>query len=108
MRIGQALDTASGICADALKNTATDYFAINHRRIKSLPVLPFADTLGDSIMQPRSTIAAACVDLEGFEPSASSVRLKRAPNCATGPQQVGYSTPVFFHVSSKGDSAFPA
>ena len=25
------------------------------------------------------------VDLEGFEPSASSVRLKRAPNCATGP-----------------------
>jgi hypothetical protein len=36
-------------------------------------------------MQPRSTIAAAFVDLEGFEPSASSVRLKRAPNCATGP-----------------------
>jgi hypothetical protein len=25
------------------------------------------------------------VDLEGFEPSTSSVRLKRAPNCATGP-----------------------
>ncbi len=25
------------------------------------------------------------VDLEGFEPSASSVRLMRAPNCATGP-----------------------
>ena len=27
------------------------------------------------------------VDLEGFEPSTSSVRLKRAPNCATGPDQ---------------------
>jgi hypothetical protein len=27
------------------------------------------------------------VDLEGFEPSTSSVRLKRAPNCATGPCQ---------------------
>ena len=26
------------------------------------------------------------MDLEGFEPSTSSVRLKRAPNCATGPQ----------------------
>ena len=26
------------------------------------------------------------VDLEGFEPSASSVRLTRAPNCATGPK----------------------
>ena len=25
------------------------------------------------------------VDLAGFEPAASSVRLKRAPNCATGP-----------------------
>ena len=25
------------------------------------------------------------VDLEGFEPSTSSVRLRRAPNCATGP-----------------------
>jgi hypothetical protein len=27
------------------------------------------------------------VDLEGFEPSTSSVRLKRAPNCATGPRR---------------------
>ena len=25
------------------------------------------------------------MDLGGFEPPASSVRLKRAPNCATGP-----------------------
>ena len=25
------------------------------------------------------------VDLEGFEPSTFSVRLRRAPNCATGP-----------------------
>src|SRR5688500_11834127 len=25
------------------------------------------------------------VDLRGFEPLASSVRLRRAPNCATGP-----------------------
>ena len=25
------------------------------------------------------------VDLAGFEPATSSVRLKRAPNCATGP-----------------------
>src|SRR3990172_2191671 len=25
------------------------------------------------------------VDLEGFEPSTSSVRLRRAPNCAMGP-----------------------
>ena len=26
------------------------------------------------------------MDLGGFEPPASSVRLKRAPNCATGPR----------------------
>jgi hypothetical protein len=38
------------------------------------------------------SISAAClwfagrqVDLGGFEPPASSVRLRRAPNCATGP-----------------------
>lgn len=29
------------------------------------------------------------MDLEGFEPSTSSVRLKRAPNCATGPLAKG-------------------
>ncbi len=27
------------------------------------------------------------VDLRGFEPLTSSVRLRRAPNCATGPLQ---------------------
>lgn len=31
------------------------------------------------------------MDLEGFEPSTSSVRLKRAPNCATGPNSVQIS-----------------
>jgi hypothetical protein len=31
------------------------------------------------------TFPSSPVDLEGFEPSTSSVRLKRAPNCATGP-----------------------
>jgi hypothetical protein len=30
---------------------------------------------------------SASVDLGGFEPPASSVRLRRAPNCATGPFQ---------------------
>ena len=36
---------------------------------------------------PRALRATAGhkVDLEGFEPSTSSVRLRRAPNCATGP-----------------------
>jgi hypothetical protein len=29
------------------------------------------------------------VDLAGFEPATSSVRLKRAPNCATGPRWGG-------------------
>ena len=32
-----------------------------------------------------SNASRLMMDLEGFEPSASSVRLKRAPNCATGP-----------------------
>ena len=29
------------------------------------------------------------MDLAGFEPATSSVRLKRAPNCATGPELSG-------------------
>ena len=29
------------------------------------------------------------VDLEGFEPSTSSMPLRRAPNCATGPRRQG-------------------
>ena len=39
-----------------------------------------------SIIVPRALCAAGHqVDLEGLEPSTSSVRLRRAPNCATGP-----------------------
>ncbi len=36
---------------------------------------------------PNCAMGPSCqpVDLEGFEPSTSSVRLRRAPNCATGP-----------------------
>ncbi len=48
--------------------------------------------MGPDIFMFRS-VPAVCpsgasqlmMDLEGFEPSTSSVRLKRAPNCATGP-----------------------
>ena len=41
----------------------------------------------------QSAIPTILVDLERFELSTSSVRLRRAPNCATGPfMGVGYST----------------
>src|SRR5947208_1790371 len=35
----------------------------------------------------RGTVSLGCVlvDLDGFEPSTSSMPWKRAPNCATGP-----------------------
>jgi hypothetical protein len=46
--------------------------------------------LHESSREKRSRLLG--VDLEGFEPSASSVRLKRAPNCATGPSV----RPVFY------------
>ena len=39
-------------------------------------------TVQDSTIKQNSVNK---MDLEGFEPSTSSVRLKRAPNCATGP-----------------------
>ena len=38
------------------------------------------------------TTIFALMDLEGFEPSTSSVRLKRAPNCATGPYSIQISS----------------
>ncbi len=38
-------------------------------------------------MKKTRRLASFClVDLKGFEPLTSSVRLKRAPNCATGPE----------------------
>ena len=38
---------------------------------------------------PMSPVRTRCelVDLEGFEPSTSSMPWKRAPNCATGPSR---------------------
>ena len=33
----------------------------------------------------RRVVFSGMVDLEGFEPSTSSMPWKRAPNCATGP-----------------------
>ena len=35
---------------------------------------------------------------EGFEPSTSSVRLKRAPNCATGPSSIQISRLIILPV----------
>ena len=36
-----------------------------------------------------SLCGISLVDLDGFEPSTSSMPWKRAPNCATGPHEVG-------------------
>jgi hypothetical protein len=33
----------------------------------------------------RVSLELSLVDLDGFEPSTSSMPWKRAPNCATGP-----------------------
>ncbi len=38
------------------------------------------------------------VDLDGFEPSTSSMPWKRAPNCATGPLSEQFTTPRFIVV----------
>jgi hypothetical protein len=48
------------------------------------------------------------VDLRGFEPLTSSVRLRRAPNCATGPlkwQTVFYLMQEWMSRIAAGDSA---
>lgn len=44
----------------------------------------FAPRLGQKCLAPLAP-GFSPVDLGGFEPPTSSVRLKRAPNCATGP-----------------------
>ena len=37
-----------------------------------------------NLLNPKGKVL---VDLEGFEPSTSSMPWKRAPNCATGPSE---------------------
>ena len=58
------------------------YDVCRNRFIKKRTVFYFRISFPSSVPLLPSTDR---VDLEGFEPSASSVRLKRAPNCATGP-----------------------
>ena len=63
----------------------------------TMPKLP---TALDSKWTPRVGVGEwgvgkclkGLVDLEGFEPSTSSMPWKRAPNCATGPRFVNSST----------------
>src|SRR6266849_3831955 len=45
--------------------------------------------------QTKSLRARGLVDLKGFEPLTSSMPWKRAPNCATGPQEEACSYSIF-------------
>jgi hypothetical protein len=47
------------------------------------------DPISSFIERKTPTSGGKQVDLRGFEPLTSSVRLRRAPNCATGPFQGG-------------------
>jgi hypothetical protein len=53
------------------------------------------------IEKPFTGTVHCPVDLRGFEPLTSSVRLKRAPNCATGPN----SKCKVFYLRQKGMSS---
>ncbi len=69
--------------------------ALHHSRIvlgKALcNVLSGADVVSVAFLASQNidkkTRQAWVVDLEGFEPSTSSMPLRRAPNCATGPRR---------------------
>ena len=53
---------------------------------------PNLDSKWTPVRAKTQPVGAKClkslVDLDGFEPSTSSMPWKRAPNCATGPQDV--------------------
>ena len=58
------------------------------RGIRTLDLLNAIETRSQLRYGPNVSIipqVGGQVDLEGFEPSTFSVRLRRAPNCATGP-----------------------
>ena len=55
------------------------------RGIRTLDLLNAIETRSQLRYGPRMVVKVT-VDLEGFEPSTFSVRLRRAPNCATGPR----------------------
>ena len=61
------------------------------RGIRTLDLLNAIETRSQLRYGPRFSwgFSLRQVDLEGFEPSTSSVRLRHAPNCATGPQVPG-------------------
>ena len=55
------------------------------------PVEGTTCAMGPCFVFSERQLAFSRMDLEGFEPSTSSVRLKRAPNCATGPYSIQIS-----------------
>ena len=55
------------------------------RGIRTPDLLNAIETRSQLRYGPRKMIVLNAVDLRGFEPLTSSVRLRRAPNCATGP-----------------------
>ena len=55
------------------------------RGIRTLDLLNAIETRSQLRYGPGLSVFTEQVDLRGFEPLTSSVRLRRAPNCATGP-----------------------
>ena len=69
-----------------------DFSESGPRGIRTLDLLNAIETRSQLRYGPGTVVSCGTVpqvDLEGFEPSTSSVRLRRAPNCATGPQVPG-------------------
>ncbi len=61
-------------------------------RLPTTPAGPCGMQLRGLYNKTRLISTGFSVDLEGFEPSTSSMPLRRAPNCATGPPCVVHST----------------
>ena len=95
MLLGQSLKPVYGYEMQVLQIKFVCSFLSGPREIRTLDLLNAIETRSQLRHGPiffvncafhlKQKVYNLTVDLEGFEPSTSSVRLKRAPNCATGP-----------------------
>ena len=88
---------ASPETEEGLKQNSLAAVLSGPREIRTLDLLNAIETRSQLRYGPffsfllRESFDVSLMDLEGFEPSTSSVRLKRAPNCATGPYSIQIS-----------------
>ena len=109
MLLGQSLKPVYGYEMQVLQIKFVCSFLSGPREIRTLDLLNAIETRSQLRHGPiffvncafhlKQKVYNLTVDLEGVEPSTSSVRLKRAPNCATGPCPSRYQGLIFYLIN---------